>query len=466
MKKFWLIFVMMFLLSALMVNVALADSLTETELEVKIDGQKAELLFTPLTVGSKEMISAPDLALLFDVDFYYSPGNKTVTFVSSNKEVSFDLVEENNLDQAGDFNALIRNDGSIYVSFVRLSSYLGNSIYREQKGVDIVLKGEATPVGTVNNRTFSSLKALLPKEGQLFVPSSENFLNKKDDFVFVLDLDKDSKNENLMFYSIGDGKTGFIVGEENKDSYILLGKVEESFNLGEIGTIELDDKVKSGLWLLWDAGSSGKFVQVYVLKNNQYQLVFESPATKVEIGNYNESSSKELVLWNRDLGEGYNVEVYEWQGAKFGIIDCPAYYKEITKYYLEKILLYPNDKNLLYYYTDACVKSGEGGLALSQVNRGISSNLEYPFPQYFQRVKGDAYYQLGSYGEAIKSYQNAFDVMICEPEQLQGMYKMALAYNHLGKKDLAKEQLKKALNQGSSWFLFEEASKQYQEWVK
>lgn len=226
------------------------------------------------------------------------------------------------------------------------------------------------------------------------------------------DLDGDGQDEIVATYSIGadPGQLKVAVFKEKEIwSSDGTGYILDWFSIQDI----TGDK-KPELLLGWTVGASaGNELEIFTWDDNSLKKLTVMGYHKLEIedmpGANGTDEKAEIALWQRDIGDSYNIEVMRWQDNGFVPAEdvYPHYFKKAVEFYNLKVKEIPDAAIYWYYLADSQVKANLAEEALQSINTGVALNADYPGQFDWDMVKGEALNKLGKHQEAIKELQKA-----------------------------------------------------------
>lgn len=233
----------------------------------------------------------------------------------------------------------------------------------------------------------SVIQKFIPKEMQL----SPAIDSKRGKAIIRRDIDKDGEKEIVFtFESLKErNKCGIIVLKKEKDSWKEILKDYDNNNcVYKVYFKDIDgDKIDELLVSYSSGKEEEKSLKVYKFddKKTVLKLIGEEKYDKIYMKDMPNCTGKcdkkiEIALWNKDIGDAYEVKVIRYNGKKFVKAEdvYSHYYGQVIDYYRYKLRKKENkDSALMWYYLiDAQMKAGKSKEALSSIYDAKRLNLE------------------------------------------------------------------------------------------
>jgi hypothetical protein len=425
---------------------------------IKINGEEIKLLFPTRPAGSDLYMALCDFSGITGCTYEAHPVTGALTIRKGLRYL--ELAVNSPKAVINDRTATVSPppaevDGIVYVPFKYTAGGLGYSV---GSSGDNALTLAHNPFIKINRAAPSgSINDFLPR-GAEFVAPPQNTTAETDRYVSK-DLDGDGNEEHASFYKTNGGKYGLLLFGGREDSYTRLLQKEDFFIPDYLGT-GLFDKSKPFLLAGWNLGDPlGSILEIYALSDSGLDIVYTGMYHKIEMGDFDSDGTDELALWQKDLGETYQITVLKWNGSRFAPLEfCPGYYEKVLKYYnLQPAGLSPA-RALNFRKAEAALRAGRPDLAIKHSTDGMYLPRDYPGDQTFQGLKGIALVAAKQYAEALPLLKAALGE---RGGTVWPGARVALAqcYFAAGASERGLVELGRAVSQGNDWAGFEDACK-------
>lgn len=221
----------------------------------------------------------------------------------------------------------------------------------------------------------------------------KRFINKDSEILFAneVDINNDGNKEIIAGYRYAKGLY-LIILEEIKGEWGLLDIIKgHGYDVNKIIIASLDGE-KRYIIVVWEISDIWKTLDIY--SEDKYgiynYLTLEKPFNDVEVVDIGNSGIFEIVIWNRESGDAYKVDIYRVENNN--LINArdlyEKYFENLVKYYSGLVDKNPSSPMYWYHLSNSEFITGKLEDALKSINMNLSFQYPYPSKEEALLLKG------------------------------------------------------------------------------
>lgn len=241
------------------------------------------------------------------------------------------------------------------------------------------------------------VKGFLPEGSKLLPPENPQGASP----IQMEDVDGDNIPEVIAIYRMNTSseKNRVLLLKQKNESWSQVTELsslnDSSIGLDWAGFHKLDNGNSKFLVLGWH-GSSKNQLDIYRWNKDGITKVFTRQYDKLEIDDFSDKNNKkddiyEFALWTKDIGEGYVVDLYRFNGTNLVKDEnlYANYYQKVVDYYEQKIK--QNPSTAYYYYYLAYAENIENDYinASAAIKKGMSLQCDEKLKERFNSLKSE-----------------------------------------------------------------------------
>lgn len=211
----------------------------------------------------------------------------------------------------------------------------------------------------------------------------KRFINKDSEILFAneVDINNDGNKEIIAGYRYAKGLY-LIILEEIKGEWGLLEILKgHGYNVNKIIIAPLEDKNRY-IIVVWELSDIWKTLDIY--SQDKYgiynYLTLDKPFNDLYVEDINDDGIFEVIIWSRDSGEAYKVEIYSVKNNN--LIKArdlyEKYFENLVKYYSGLVDKNPTSSIYWYYLANSQFITEKLEDALKSINMDLSFQYVYP----------------------------------------------------------------------------------------
>jgi len=236
--------------------------------------------------------------------------------------------------------------------------------------------------------------------------------------VVSADLDGDGQQEVVVGYREAEQRAGVFIARRTDQGWEKVWEEEIGpLGLDVLGAEDLTGDGRPEVLIGGTIGASaGNHLKILTCSPGEkggapsYTALWENGYHRLEVGDFDGDNRQEIALWLKDTGTAMEVEVYRWAPAMYfpaGFYEAEdaytSYFPRVVDYYQEQTQRLPDAGVLWYHLALSLVRAGRPAEALTAVEKGTALKADYPGPDQWDLVRGEALLALGRYEEALST---------------------------------------------------------------
>jgi len=454
--KLCLSLVLLFSLSGMV----LGNELNSGAIRLKFNGEPLKTIHPLWQERGVMMISLSDFCDSLGASFSYLPSSGRINVYHKNKTLNLQVGQDKLLGLKETIKIggkpLVR-EGAVYLPLRGLAHLLGEDVAwsAAKQEVDIT-----TPVSkwafvfnsqSVKGKAGEAAQQFIPLKAELITSLREN------------DLDGDGVQEVVVGYKTKQNRVGIIVLKKEEDSFRKVWQKEDryAYGLNDLLLADINNDGKDEIILGWLYGvSAGAALEIITWQNGQFDSIYANGYHRLEVGDFNQDGKLEMALWQKDTGEYYQINTYNWDGDRFVVANqsYSSYFTKAVDYYQQLAKNDGQSRLLDYYLADAYQKAANNLEALKFAQRGLAIEGSSPTDAIFWLLEGKVAYGMQRYQESIANYQKALVAFSLAASVLpEAHWGLAQNFLALGNQEKALKEIKEAINLGNGWEGYQKA---------